>query len=126
MYRWMPHHPLQQARLHEIRQRITECLYDPSDFQLWLEHGKDDGIIGKAGYNNLEPLIQFLGAKTGYDCIVFEDDKVYVRSAVDNSLGMEIELPGWAQRYIKALTQNGQKYMEPVTVKDCLLALESI
>jgi len=119
-------YPFRQARLLEIRQRITECLYDPSDFQVWLGQWKDDGIVGKAGFNNLEPLMQFLGVKTGFDCVVLGDDKVYARNVIDDLSGLEVELPGWAQRYLKAITQSGQKYAEPVTVKDCLLALEKI
>jgi hypothetical protein len=113
-----------ERNLAEIRKQTYEYLDEPDLFAEWLSNRDELGNLGKAGVSNLEPLAQFLESRTGYECDVIGDESIRVRSSIDKSLSQEISLPGWAKRYLKATTQNGKKYGDTVTAKDCLSALD--
>ena len=115
---------VRERQLAEIRKEINECLYESALFAEWLSNRDELGNLGKAGVSIFEPLAQFLQSKTGYECEVLGDTSVRVQSMAEKSLSQEIDLPGWAIRYLKTITQNGKKYGDSITAKDCLFAIE--
>lgn len=115
-----------EKKLAEMRNRIHNCIAEPVMFVNWLSNRNDREEIGKAGRSNLEPLTQFLQSSTGYECEVISNEKIRVSSILDKTLSQEVDLYGWATRYLKAITQNGIKYGDSVTAKDCLFALEQV
>jgi len=117
---------VRERRLAEIRKEINECVYESALFAEWLSNRDELGILGRAGVSNLEPLAQFMQSRTGYECEVLGDESLRVQSTIDKSLSQEMALPGWAIRYLKAVTQNGKKFGDSVTAKDCLSALKQI
>jgi hypothetical protein len=108
----------QQLEQADKKRKILDVLYNSSQFEEWLSKFEQMGEIGKSGLGNEEPFIRFLNETTGLSCGLLDDTTLFVSSVTG-----EITLPSWVTRYLIKITQNGNKYGDSVTAKDCLSAL---
>lgn len=109
------------AQQQEKKRKVLESLSNPSLFAKWLSKFEQMGEIGKRGLSDEEPLIKFLYESTGCSCWILDNTTLYISSVTGN-----FSLPSWVTRYLTKVTDNGNRYGDPVTATDCLNALDLI
>ena len=113
-------------RERKLKNDIRELLVSSDHFTVWLLGFGPDDIVGQAGIPDRDPLVQFMKALTGYDCILRnEGQAMWARDEVwtVSTEAEGVALPYWVYKYSQQFESWPQG--QPVKMSDCLAALKA-
>jgi hypothetical protein len=113
-------------RKRKLENEIRELMVSSDPFASWLLGFDPEDVVGQVGIPDRDPVVNFVRAKTGYDCMLTSEGRAMWAKAKVWSIATDAEgvtLPFWVYKY--NLQFETWDRGQPVKASDCLNILRA-